>query len=192
MFLVPLASAPREGPVGTMKVDFLAATADRTWEVKINDNFVCSTPCSYWVRPESALMMRSFRGKDVKGGTIEFPDLKPYAAETALEIRAHPRSNGKLVTGITFTSLGGVAFTTGVVLTASGCSSNGAMCRGGLITALIGGAVSAGGIWLMLDSRPRADVLPREQQHEIAIRAQDAAHDAIARPVGSWGVSGAF
>jgi hypothetical protein len=193
MFLVPLASAPREGPVGTMKVDFVAGTADRTWEVMLNDNFVCSTPCTYWVRPESALMMRAFKGKDVKGGAVSFPDLKPYAAETSLEIRAHPRSNGKLVTGITFTSIGGLAFTTGVVLASAKCSSSGATCRGGIITALLGGAVAAGGIWLMLDSRPRAEVLPHDLQHEIAIRASDAAHDAIAGPtIGSWGVSGAF
>jgi hypothetical protein len=192
MFLVPLASAPREGPVGTMKVDFLAGTADRTWEVIVDDNFICSTPCTSWVRPESPLMMRAFRGKDVKGGTVEFPDLRAYAGES-LEIRAHPRSNGKLVTGMTFTALGGVALTTGVVLTAAGCSSSAAMCRGGIITGLLGAAVSAGGIWLMLDSRARAEVLPREQQHEIAIQAHDAAQDAITGlSVGPVGVSGAF
>jgi len=193
MFLVPLASAPREGPVGTMKVDFIAGTADRSWEVIVNENFVCSTPCTHWVRPESALMMRAFQGKATKGGTVSFPDLKAYAADAPLEIRAHPRSNGKLATGITFTSIGGVAFTTGVAVAAAGCSSSGASCRGGFITALLGAAVSAGGIWLMVDSRPRAEVLPREQHHEIAIRAHDAAHDAIAAPsFGSWGVSGAF
>jgi hypothetical protein len=138
-------------------------------------------------------MMRAFHGQSIKGGTVSFPDLRPYAADAPLEIRAHPRSNGKLATGITFTSVGGLAFTTGVVLSSVGCSSSAASCRGGIITALLGGAVTAGGIWLMLDSRARADVLPRVQQHEIAVRPNDAAHDAIVSPsLVPWSLTGVF
>ena len=193
MFLLPLPSAPKEGAIGTMKVDFVSGTADRTWEVVVDEKLVCSTPCTQWVRPDAPLVMRAFQGKDRKGGTVSFPDLRAHAAEAPLEIRAYPKSRGELATGITFTSVGGVTLTTGVVLTAVGCGDSAASCRGGIITALVGAAVTAGAIWLILDSTPRADITPRAQPQESGTLSNETERAGV--PSSTWGpisLSGTF
>jgi len=137
--------------------------------------------------------MRAFQGKDRKGGTVSFPDLRAHAAEAPLEIRAYPKSRGELATGITFTSVGGVTLTTGVVLTAVGCGDSAASCRGGIITALVGAAVTAGAIWLILDSTPRADITPRAQPQESGTSSGETERAGV--PSSTWGpisLSGTF
>jgi hypothetical protein len=79
-------------------------------------------------------------------------------------VQAHGTSNGKLATGITFTSLGGMALLTGVTLTAIGCGggerASSGLCTAGLTTLGAGAAVTAGAISLIVDSLPRAEIRP--------------------------------
>jgi hypothetical protein len=69
-------------------------------------------------------------------------------------------ADGAYVTGIVFTTLGGMALATGITLTAVGCSSDDrrGMCIAGLITGGVGGVVTAGSILLMVKSLPQVRI----------------------------------
>jgi hypothetical protein len=79
-----------------------------------------------------------------------------------LQVVAKPTSKGKLATGITFTALGGLAVVTGITLTGVGCYSEDrdGMCNAGMITGGLGGVVTLGAVWLMLQARSRVTVRP--------------------------------
>jgi hypothetical protein len=76
-----------------------------------------------------------------------------------VQVQAHPTSDGKLATGIVFTSFGGMAAITGIALTAVGCSDaeRAGMCKAGAVTLGVGALVTAGSIMMILDSLPRAE-----------------------------------
>ena len=82
----------------------------------------------------------------------------------ALQVQAHPTSQGQLATGIVFTTFSGMATATGIALTAIGCSNGTAaspgLCGGGLTTLGVGGAALWASIWLILDSRAHAEMRP--------------------------------
>lgn len=95
---------------------------------------------------------------------IHVHDLELVSGAGAVQVQAHGIAEGKLATGITFTSLGGMAALAGVALAAVGCSSSPnaspGMCRGGAISLGVGAAVTAGAVALILDALPRAELLP--------------------------------
>lgn len=164
VFLQPLPGrVAMEGPPGTVAVEFVAANADGRWDVYIDDEVVCSTPCSRWVSPSRPILLRArterfFAPPD----RVQLPGLGEHAAAGSLQVQAHPTSLGKLTTGITFTGFGGMATLTGITLTAVGCAAGRSegMCTGGLISLGVGSLVTAGAIWLILDAAPRAEILP--------------------------------
>jgi hypothetical protein len=93
---------------------------------------------------------------------IRMLNLGPDALGGPLQVQAHPTSRGELLTGITFTSFGGLALLSGITLSAVGCPSgrSDGMCTGGLISLAAGSLVTAGALWLIFDSAPRADIVP--------------------------------
>ena len=161
VFLWPIPGrATDEGPPGTVKVDFVAADASRRWDVYVDDEVACTTPCVRWVAPNRPLLLRTrddglFSGPD----KLRLVGLGARAAEAPLQLQAHGTQTGKLATGITFTTFGGTAIMTGIALTALGCSRDEAgMCTAGQITLGAGALVTAGAIWLILDALPRAEL----------------------------------
>ena len=168
-FLLPIPGrAVEEGPPGTVRVDFQSAAANKRWDVYIDDAVVCTTPCTKWMDPARPVFMRTREeggmfgfggGSDkVKVGRVG------NGSSNAWKIDAHGTSSGKLVTGITFTALGGTAILAGAALASLGCSREDeeAKCDGGLWSMGIGAAVTGGGLWLLFDSFPYAKVRPSE------------------------------
>lgn len=151
--------AAEEGPPGTVKVDLLSANANNRWDVYVDDEVVCTTPCTRWLDPDRPLLLRTRADAPDK---IRLSNLRPHGDEGPLQLQAHGVSQGEFLTGLTFTAIGGMAVITGITLSSLGCLADqgDGFCTGGLISLGAGTIVTAGAIWLMLDSRPRAEIVP--------------------------------
>ena len=116
--------APEAGPAGTVRVDLLSTSANRRWDVYYDDQVICTTPCSRYLDPARPILLRA--REDGPGGPdkIRVRDVMDAAGGGAVQIHAHPTSYGKLATGITFTTFGGMAVVTGVSLAAVGCGGS--------------------------------------------------------------------
>ncbi len=191
VFLWPIPGrAPEEGPAGTVRVDLLSASANRRWDVYYDDQVICTTPCSRYLDPARPIFLRG--REDGPGGPdkIRVLDVMDAAGDGAVQIHAHPTSYGKLATGITFTTFGGMAVVTGISLAAVGCGDSAmastGMCTAGGTTLAIGSLVTAGAIWLITESLPKADLVPGG--------SPTAGHPGrgFAMSVGPGGISGRF
>lgn len=165
VFLWPLPGrAAEEGPPGTVRADFVSAGANSRWDVYVDDQVACTTPCSKWVDPNRPVLMRT---RDdgfffMRADKVQVIDLRRPAGGGAVQMRAHPTSYGELATGITFTTLGGTAVIAGITFSSLGClgDESSGMCTGGLISLGVGALVTAGAIWLIVDAMPRAVLTP--------------------------------
>lgn len=129
------------------------STGRNQWEVLVDRQPACVTPCTLAIPRGRWVSMRTLESRPVR---VEVGML----GESPVLVRAKPLNNGAYVTGITFTTLGGMAVVSGIVFTAVGCSSDDreGMCTAGLITGGAGAAVTIGSIWLMQRSVPRVTV----------------------------------
>ena len=110
VFLSPIPGRAEEpAPPGTVKVDFVSSDGDTRWDVYLNDEATCTTPCARWLEPSRPITLRSRGGSRATKLTVR--RLDPMAGP--LQVVAKPTSKGKLATGITFTALGGLALVTG-------------------------------------------------------------------------------
>ena len=157
VFLTPIPGRAEEvGAPGTVKVDFESASESVRWDVYVDDEATCTTPCDRWVDPNRPVALRTREDHPSK---LRIHGLE--GADGPLQVTAYPTSRGKLSTGITFTSLGGLSLITGITLAAVGCGGqNDGMCLAGVINIGAGGLVTLGAIWLMLDALPRYRVAP--------------------------------
>ena len=164
VFLWPIPGrAAAEGPPGTVKVDLVSANAAARWDVYYDDQVACTTPCSRWLDPARPLYLRTRDEGSYysRPDRIRVHDLERYAGDGALQLQAHPTSQGKLASGIVFTTFSGMATVTGIVLTAVGCSgSSVGLCGGGATTLGVGAVALWASINLILDSRAHAEFLP--------------------------------
>jgi hypothetical protein len=192
VFLAPLPGrAAEEGPPGTVKVDFLSANPASRWDVYSDDQVLCTTPCARFVHPAHPVMLRA---RD-DGPFWQRPDKVQVAnllehPEPHLQLQAHPTSHGELAGGIVATTFSGMAVMSGAALMGIGCSSSDrhGMCTAGIITGAIGGVALAGSIWLILDSLPKAEVLPySEGGTMLAARRAHLAPRLHLAPTGVWG-----
>jgi hypothetical protein len=151
------------GPVGTVKVRFWPVRPSEDWDVVVGDRQICKTPCERWVDPAMPFSLKHDPGFWQKNQFVELPDLRKYAQLERMDVNVIPRATGEFAVGIVATSLGGAALATGVVLTSAGCGSGGAMCKAGLINMPIGALVTAGGIWMIVDSSGQINVTPSGQ-----------------------------
>jgi hypothetical protein len=162
-FLTPLPGrTEEEGPPGTVKVAFVSGDAVSRWDVYADDVVICTTPCERYVSAERPLMLRA-REDSLGGGSerVRVPNLLDHAGDGRLQLQAHHTARGELATGITFTALSGIGMVTGVALTGTGYGTDHiTMGRAGLITMAVSAPVLVGSIWLMLDSKARAEVVP--------------------------------
>lgn len=132
------------------------STGETRWDVRIDNNAVCTTPCAVVVGPMNYV-------------TLHSQDRAPthlavgYLAPGDVVVQAQPRAEAAFAAGVTFTSLTGLGLATGITLTAVGCSTDrSTMCNAGLIT----GAASAVGLYLSIDllrsSLPRLHIGPAQ------------------------------
>src|SRR4029077_12182240 len=135
------------------------------WDVYADDKVICTTPCAQWVNTERPVMLRAREEAFMRApDKVQVPNLLAHAGEGHLQIAAHPTAQGELAAGITFTSFSGMAAIAGITLTSLGCLADKGtgMCTGGLITLGVSAPLLAGSIWMILDSMPRAEVVPHD------------------------------
>jgi hypothetical protein len=88
-------------------------------------------------------------------------NLIDHAGEARVQLRAHHTARGELATGISVTALSGIAMVTGVALTATGYGvDDTTMGRAGVITMVVSAPILVGSIWLIVDSKAHAEVVP--------------------------------
>ena len=145
----PQQPQPQQGSRATF-----VSTAEKRWDVRIDNNAICTTPCSMFIEPLRFVTLHSHDPRPTKLSV-------GYLPGGDVLVNAKPRSDGAFATGVTFTSLGGAAAITGITLTAVGCSTDrSGMCRAGIITGVAGLAVTAGSISLIKRSLPSVQVGP--------------------------------
>ncbi len=151
--LAPPAAPPMAPPPPAHVVEFLSTTA-MPWEVQVDRQPTCTTPCRIQLDTAHWITMRTREDRPLR---MEVGNVGGVPAR----VTATDLSTGKYATGITFTTVGGMAVVTGIVLTAVGCSGDhDGMCKAGLITGGAGALVTVGGIWLIRSSLPRVRVKP--------------------------------
>jgi hypothetical protein len=156
-FLAPLPRFAKERGSGSMRVTFASGTAEKAWELRTNQHFVCRTPCTRWLTPSDRYEMRTETGPDFQ--TVDVPDLRRFSKERELEVRAHPRNQGKLLGGIITAGLGGgFAFIGGMLALAGGASGRDGLTLAGGITAGIGLAAVGPGVYFLATSGSKAEV----------------------------------
>jgi len=165
VFLAPIPGRTEEdGPPGTVKVDFVSANPASRWDVYADDKVICTTPCGQWVNAERPVMLRAREEAFMQApDKVQVPNLLAHAGEGRLQIQAHPTSRGELAAGITFTTFSGMGAIAGIALTSVGClgGQGSGLCTGGVITLGVSTPLLVGSIWMILDSMPRAEVVPQ-------------------------------
>lgn len=157
-FLVPLPRFARERGSGSLRVTFAAGDAERAWELRNNQQFVCRTPCARWINPSERYQLRTESGPELE--TLDVPDLRRYLGAEALEVRAHERDKGAFVSGIVATGVGGgLAFIGGFLALMGGLSDRSGMVVAGGITAGVGLVAVGPGVYLIVSSGSKTEVL---------------------------------
>ena len=146
----PPQAAPAIEP-GSTQATFVS-TSSRPWEVLVDRQPACETPCSIYVPPMRFVTLRSRDRVLLDVG---------YLPQGSVVVRGTHLSDGAYAGGIVGTTFAGLGVATGITLTAVGCATDRrGMCTAGLIT----GGVSAVGlvlsIRLMMSAVPKAEVLP--------------------------------
>jgi hypothetical protein len=152
----------QEPPPGMVAVSVVSEYEEQVWDVYAGRDLVCTTPCTQWFSPRQHLVLKSRNGDKL---------FIPGVGREALKARhailvAEGTSYAKHVNGIVFTTFGGMGLVTAITLTAVGCSQvqeRGGMCTAGLITGGVSVPVTAFALWMLLDSSPKAHVLPSFQ-----------------------------
>lgn len=145
-------------PPGKVAVNVVSADDSLRWEVIAGREVACVTPCTRWFDAKQGLLLRS-----QEGDVAELPDFGAEAvhARRALVV-AEGTWYGKRVNGIVFTTIGGMGVVTAITLSAVGCSDpeRAGMCTAGLITGAAAVPLTAVALWMLIDSGPKAHVLP--------------------------------
>jgi hypothetical protein len=156
-FLAPLPRFAKERGTGTLRVTFASGTADKAWELRSNQQFVCRTPCSRWLNPGESYQLRTETGPDFQ--TLDVPDLRQYVGANELEVRAYDRNKGAFLGGIVATGLGGgLAFIGGFLALAGGLSDHSGLLVAGGVTAGVGLVAVGPGIYLIVSSGSKTEI----------------------------------
>lgn len=157
VFLAPIpGKAEPEGPPGTVRVDFVSGDEAKRWDVIINDNAACTTPCAWWIDPSRPVSLRTREDAPQKLSVHRIPN-----GVGPVQVAARPRRDGMLSGGIVATAFGGIGVVTGITLLGVGAGTdNGSMSLAGGITLPAGGALTVFGIYLMLQARAKVEMRP--------------------------------
>jgi hypothetical protein len=142
---------PMQPPPGSTRASFISMS-EMQWDVTLGGQPVCATPCQLWVPPLAFVSMHSqeMRPSNLEVGYLQGGDVM---------VAAEPMHKGEFATGVTFTTLGGMALITGIALGATGYGTGDRdMQNAGFITGVSGAVVLAGSIWLINHALPKAHV----------------------------------
>ena len=129
------------------------STTDLKWDVTLDQQPACTTPCQLFVPNLAFVSMHSRERRPIR---LEVGYLPP---QQNLMIAAEPLHEGEYATGVTFTALGGAALVTGITLGAVGYGTgDSGMKTAGEITGVSGAIVLAGAIYLINRALPKAHV----------------------------------
>jgi hypothetical protein len=142
-----------------VEVSVVSEYEDQVWDVVAGGEVVCTTPCTQWVGARQGLRLMAN-----DGDRLFVPGLGVEAMQTrhALLV-AEGTCDGKHVTGIVFTTFGGMGVVTAIPFIAIGCSDlqrRAGMCTAGLNTAGVSLPLTAIAIWMLIDGLPKAHVIP--------------------------------
>ena len=128
------------------------STGFEQWDVVVDGQMVCSTPCSGPLFPQQLVVLQSQQRRPV---LLEVGSVPPGE----LVVSARPLRNGMYVSGIVATTLGGMALATGITFTAVGLAKDReGMTTAGLIAGAAGILAVPGGIFLMLKGAPSVSI----------------------------------
>lgn len=160
----PVESAPphagwpapvHQPPPGSARATFMS-TGETRFDVRLDNNAVCITPCAVYVEPLRYVTLHSHAPGSEKLSVGHLP-----AGDVI--VQAEPRQQGKFAAGVTFTTFSGMGLATGITLTAVGCSTDrDTMCRAGLITGVASGAALYLSINLIREALPKVHVGPAQ------------------------------
>jgi hypothetical protein len=132
------------------------STGEQRWDVWIDQQPACATPCSIGIMPLQFVVLRSQERNPIRLDV-------GYMPAGDLMVTAKPLANGMYATGIVFTTFSGMALATGITLTAVGCSTDrDGMCTAGLVTGVAGAVGLYGSIYLMRKALPKATIGPAQ------------------------------
>jgi hypothetical protein len=143
--------APMQPVPGSTQATFISNSSE-PWQVLIDRQPACDTPCSIYVPPMRFVTLRSRDQVLLEVGTLP---------QGSVVVRGSHLANGAYAGGIVGASFSGMGLVTGITLTAVGWGTG----RDGMRTAgLITGGVSAVGLYLsiklMQSAVPKVEVLP--------------------------------
>jgi hypothetical protein len=143
--------ADQAGPPAPTRATFVS-TSSQQWDVTVDGEPVCSTPCTFPLFPLQFVTLRSHEPNPV---LLDVGRLPPGD----LVVSGKPLHSGMYAGGIVATTFGGMAAVVGITLGAVGLAKDrSGMATAGLITGVAGGAALAGGISLMLRAVPAVSV----------------------------------
>lgn len=147
--------APQQPQQPAMQVATRAtfiSTSDDRWDVWIDKQPACATPCSLALAPMQFVVLRSQEQNPIRLDV-------GYMPQGDVTVSAKPLSSGMYAGGIVMTSFAGMGLATGITLTAVGCSTDhDTMCTAGLITGVASAVGLYSGIYLMRRALPRASI----------------------------------
>ncbi|NVB78724.1 MAG: hypothetical protein HOV81_10050 [Kofleriaceae bacterium] len=147
----PAPDAPQNQPPAPTRATFVS-TGEDNWDVWVDKQPACQTPCSLGILPLQFVVLRSQERNPIRLDV-------GYMPAGDLMVTAKPLSSGMYATGIVFTTFSGMALATGITLTAVGCSTDrSGMCTAGLITGGVGAVGLYGSIYLMRKALPKVSV----------------------------------
>jgi hypothetical protein len=150
LLLEGVARAQSEVPAPT-RATFISTSSEQ-WDVTIDGEAVCSTPCTFPLFPIQFVTLRSQEPRPV---ILDVGRLPPGD----LIVSGKPLHNGMYAGGIVATTLGGMAAVIGITFYAVGAARDrSGMTTAGLITGAAGGIALTGGIYLMMNAVPSASV----------------------------------
>jgi hypothetical protein len=154
----PLAPPPPPGsqqpqvPAPT-RATFVSTTSEQ-WDVLVDNQPMCATPCTGPLFPLQFVVMRSQESRPVLLEVGRLP-------AGNLIVSGKPLQEGMYAGGIVATTLGGMAMVVGITFTAVGLAKDRpGYTTAGLITGGAGTVAVLGGIYLMLKAVPSVSIRP--------------------------------
>lgn len=130
------------------------STGSQQWNVVVDGEAVCSTPCSGPLTPFQFVALHSQEWRPV---LLEVGRLPPGD----LVVSGEPFAQGMYAGGIVATTFGGMATAVGITFTAVGLAKDrDGMTTAGMITGAAGVLTLSGGLYLMLKALPSATIYP--------------------------------
>lgn len=151
LFSTAAAAQPMPTAPGTSRASFLSTT-ELQWDVTVNQQPACATPCQLVIPPGSFVTLHSHENPPVR---LELGFLPPGD----VAVGAEPLHRGQYAAGITFTTLGAMALATGITLGAVGYGTDDSGLKtAGFATGIPGAVVMVGAIYLMQRALPQAHI----------------------------------